>query len=125
GAVPGDCVLGADTAPLPTTGLATGVKRPKDFIGIRFFAPVDKMPLVEIIEGEETSDETLAAALDFTGQIRKTPIVVNDARGVYTSRVISFFLNEAMRMLAEGIDPAVIEAAGRQAGYPAPPLQLQ
>src|SRR5699024_10242096 len=124
-AVPEDCVLGSNTSTLPITELATGVKRPKDFIGIHFFSPVDKMPLVEIIKGEETSDETLAAALDFTGQIRKTPIVVNDSRGFYTSRVISFFLNEAMRMLAEGIDPAVIEAAGRQAGYPAPPLQLQ
>ena len=124
-AVPEDCVLGSNTSTLPITELATGVKRPKDFIGIHFFSPVDKMPLVEIIKGEETSDETLAAALDFTGQIRKTPIVVNDSRGFYTSRVIGFFLNEAMRMLAEGIDPAVIEAAGRQAGYPAPPLQLQ
>ena len=124
-AVPEDCVLGSNTSTLPITELATGVKRPKDFIGIHFFSPVDKMPLVEIIKGEETSDETLAAALDFTGQIRKTPIVVNDSRGFYTSRVIGFFLNEAMRMLAEGIDPAVIETAGRQAGYPAPPLQLQ
>lgn len=124
-AVPEDCVLGSNTSTLPITELATGVKRPKDFIGIHFFSPVDKMPLVEIIKGEETSDETLAAALDFNGQIRKTPIVVNDSRGFYTSRVIGFFLNEAMRMLAEGIDPAVIEAAGRQAGYPAPPLQLQ
>ncbi|WP_273352590.1 3-hydroxyacyl-CoA dehydrogenase NAD-binding domain-containing protein [Corynebacterium resistens] len=124
-AVPEDCVLGSNTSTLPITELATGVKRPKDFIGIHFFSPVDKMPLVEIIKGEETSDETLAAALDFTGQIRKTPIVVNDSRGFYTSRVIGFFLNEAMRMLAEGVDPAVIEAAGRQAGYPAPPLQLQ
>lgn len=124
-AVPEDCVLGSNTSTLPITELATGVKRPKDFIGIHFFSPVDKMPLVEIIRGEETSDETLAAALDLTSQIRKTPIVVNDSRGFYTSRVIFFFLNEAMRMLAEGIDPAVIEAAGRQAGYPAPPLQLQ
>lgn len=124
-AVPEDCVLGSNTSTLPITELATGVKRAKDFIGIHFFSPVDKMPLVEIIRGEETADETLVAALDFTGQIRKTPIVVNDSRGFYTSRVIGFFLNEAMRMLAEGIDPAVIEAAGRQAGYPAPPLQLQ
>ena len=123
--VPQDCVLGSNTSTLPITELATGVKRPADFIGIHFFSPVDKMPLVEIIRGEQTNDETLAAALDFTSQIRKTPIVVNDSRGFYTSRVIGFFLNEAMRMLAEGIDPAVIESAGRQAGYPAPPLQLQ
>ena len=124
-AVPSDCVLGSNTSTLPITELAAGVSRPKEFIGIHFFSPVDKMPLVEIIRGDETNDETLAAALDFTKQIRKTPIVVNDSRGFYTSRVISFFLNEAMRMLAEGVDPAVIEAAGRQAGYPAPPLQLQ
>ncbi|WP_288814696.1 3-hydroxyacyl-CoA dehydrogenase NAD-binding domain-containing protein [uncultured Corynebacterium sp.] len=124
-AVPNDCVLGSNTSTLPITELAAGVSRPKEFIGIHFFSPVDKMPLVEIIRGDETNDETLAAALDFTKQIRKTPIVVNDSRGFYTSRVISFFLNEAMRMLAEGVDPAVIEAAGRQAGYPAPPLQLQ
>lgn len=123
--VPEDCVLGSNTSTLPITELATGVKRAADFIGIHFFSPVDKMPLVEVIKGEQTSDATLAAALDFTSQIRKTPIVVNDSRGFYTSRVISFFLNEAMRMLAEGVDPAVIEAAGRQAGYPAPPLQLQ
>lgn len=123
--VPEDCVLGSNTSTLPITELATGVKRDRDFIGIHFFSPVDKMPLVEIISGEKTSDETLAAALDFTSQIRKTPIVVNDSRGFYTSRVISFFLNEAMRMVVEGVDPAVIEAAGRQAGYPAPPLQLQ
>lgn len=124
-AVPSDCVLGSNTSTLPITELAEGVSRPKEFIGIHFFSPVDKMPLVEIIRGEQTNDETLAAALDFTKQIRKTPIVVNDSRGFYTSRVIGFFLNEAMRMLAEGVDPAVIEAAGRQAGYPAPPLQLQ
>ncbi|MGV0398299.1 3-hydroxyacyl-CoA dehydrogenase NAD-binding domain-containing protein [Corynebacterium suicordis] len=124
-AVPSDCVLGSNTSTLPITELAAGVSRPKEFIGIHFFSPVDKMPLVEIIRGDETNDETLAAALDFTKQIRKTPIVVNDSRGFYTSRVISFFLNEAMRMLAEGVDPTVIEAAGRQAGYPAPPLQLQ
>ncbi|WCZ35749.1 Fatty acid oxidation complex subunit alpha [Corynebacterium heidelbergense] len=124
-AVPETCVLGSNTSTLPITGLAEGVKRAGDFIGIHFFSPVDKMPLVELISGEKTDKATLAKALDFTAQIRKTPIVVNDSRGFYTSRVIGFFLNEAMRMLVEGIDPAVIEAAGRQAGYPAPPLQLQ
>ena len=124
-AVPSDCVLGTNTSTLPITGLAEGVERKGDFIGIHFFSPVDKMPLVELISGEQTEDATLAKALDFVGQIRKTPIVVNDSRGFYTSRVIGFFLNEAMRMLVEGVDPAVIEAAGRQAGYPAPPLQLQ
>lgn len=123
--VPEDCVLGSNTSTLPITELATGVKRESDFIGIHFFSPVDKMPLVEIIKGKKTNDAAIAAALDFTAQIRKTPIVVNDSRGFYTSRVIGFFQGEALRMLAEGIDPAVIEAAGRQAGYPAPPLQLQ
>lgn len=124
-AVPETCVLGTNTSTLPITGLAEGVKRAGDFIGIHFFSPVDKMPLVELISGEKTDGATLAKALDFVAQIRKTPIVVNDSRGFYTSRVIGFFLNEAMRMLVEGIDPSVIEAAGRQAGYPAPPLQLQ
>ena len=123
-AVPEGCILGSNTSTLPITELAKGVKLPENFIGIHFFSPVDKMPLVEIIKGEKTGDEALAAALDFTKQIRKTPIVVNDSRGFYTSRVIGFMIDESLRMLAEGIDPAVIESAGRQAGYPAPPLQL-
>src|SRR5690606_16167295 len=109
---------------LPITGLATGVKRPEDFIGIHFFSPVDKMPLVEIIKGEKTSDEALARVFDYTLAIRKTPIVVNDSRGFFTSRVIGTFVNEAIAMLGEGIEPATIEQAGSQAGYPAPPLQL-
>ena len=123
-AVPHDCLLGSNTSTLPITGLADGVTRPNKFIGIHFFSPVDKMPLIEVIKGEKTDDDTLAGALDFSKQIHKTPIVVNDSRGFYTSRVIGFMLDESLRMLAEGIDPAVIEAAGRQAGYPAPPLQL-
>ena len=123
-AVSDDCLLGSNTSTLPITGLAEGVTRPQNFIGIHFFSPVDKMPLIEVIKGDKTDDETLAGALDFAQQIRKTPIVVNDSRGFYTSRVIGFMLDESLRMLAEGIDPAVIEAAGRQAGYPAPPLQL-
>ncbi|MEL4154812.1 3-hydroxyacyl-CoA dehydrogenase NAD-binding domain-containing protein [Corynebacterium bovis] len=123
-AVPDTTVLGSNTSTLPITGLAEGVDRPEDFIGLHFFSPVDKMPLIEIISGEKTAPATLAKALDFAKQIRKTPIVVNDSRGFYTSRVISLFLDESLRMLSEGIDPAVIEAAGRQAGYPAPPLQL-
>lgn len=123
-AIPDDCLLGSNTSTLPITGLAEGVTRPQNFIGIHFFSPVDKMPLIEVIKGDKTDDETLAGALDFAQQIRKTPIVVNDSRGFYTSRVIGFMLDESLRMLAEGIDPAVIEAAGRQAGYPAPPLQL-
>jgi 3-hydroxyacyl-CoA dehydrogenase/enoyl-CoA hydratase/3-hydroxybutyryl-CoA epimerase len=117
-------LLGSNTSTLPITGLAGGVKRSEDFIGIHFFSPVDKMPLVEIISGEKTSDETLARAFDYVLAINKTPIVVNDSRGFYTSRVIGTFINEAIAMLGEGVEPASIEAAGSQAGYPAPPLQL-
>ena len=119
-----NAVLGSNTSTLPITGLATGVKRQEDFIGIHFFSPVDKMPLVEIIKGEKTSDEALARVFDYTLAIGKTPIVVNDSRGFYTSRVIGTFVNEALAMLGEGVEPASIEHAGSQAGYPAPPLQL-
>jgi len=119
-----NAVLGSNTSTLPITGLATGVKRQEDFIGIHFFSPVDKMPLVEIIRGEKTSDDALARVFDYTLAIGKTPIVVNDSRGFYTSRVIGTFINEAMAMLGEGVEPASIEHAGAQAGYPAPPLQL-
>ncbi|AKE88268.1 enoyl-CoA hydratase [Rhodococcus aetherivorans] len=119
-----DAVLGSNTSTLPITGLAEGVKRQEDFIGLHFFSPVDKMPLLEIIAGEKTSDATLAKAFDLAQQIRKTPIVVNDSRGFFTSRVIGTFVNEAIRMVGEGIEPATIEQAGSQAGYPAPPLQL-
>ena len=119
-----NAILGSNTSTLPITGLATGVKRQEDFIGIHFFSPVDKMPLVEIIKGEKTSDEALARVFDYTLAIGKTPIVVNDSRGFYTSRVIGTFINEALAMLGEGVEPASIEHAGTQAGYPAPPLQL-
>ncbi|CPR11498.1 acyl-CoA dehydrogenase [Mycobacterium bohemicum DSM 44277] len=119
-----NAILGSNTSTLPITGLATGVKRQEDFIGIHFFSPVDKMPLVEIIKGEKTSDEALARVFDYTLAIGKTPIVVNDSRGFYTSRVIGTFVNEALAMLGEGVEPASIEHAGSQAGYPAPPLQL-
>jgi len=119
-----NAVLGSNTSTLPITGLATGVKRQEDFIGIHFFSPVDKMPLVEIIKGEKTSDDALARVFDYTLAIGKTPIVVNDSRGFYTSRVIGTFINEALAMLGEGVEPASIEHAGSQAGYPAPPLQL-
>jgi 3-hydroxyacyl-CoA dehydrogenase / enoyl-CoA hydratase / 3-hydroxybutyryl-CoA epimerase len=119
-----NAVLGSNTSTLPITGLASGVKRQEDFIGIHFFSPVDKMPLVEIIKGEKTSDETLARVFDYTLAIGKTPIVVNDSRGFFTSRVIGTFVNEALAMLGEGVEPASIEQAGSQAGYPAPPLQL-
>ena len=119
-----NALLGSNTSTLPITGLATGVKRQEDFIGIHFFSPVDKMPLVEIIKGEKTSDEALARVFDYVLAINKTPIVVNDSRGFYTSRVIGTFINEALAMLGEGVEPASIEHAGSQAGYPAPPLQL-
>jgi 3-hydroxyacyl-CoA dehydrogenase / enoyl-CoA hydratase / 3-hydroxybutyryl-CoA epimerase len=119
-----DAVLGSNTSTLPITDLATGVERPEDFIGLHFFSPVDKMPLLEIITGEKTSDATLAKAVDIALQIRKTPIVVSDSRGFFTSRVIGTFINEAVAMLGEGAAPSSIEQAGSQAGYPAPPLQL-
>ncbi len=117
-------LLGSNTSTLPITGLAEGVSRPADFIGLHFFSPVDKMPLLEIIKGEQTSDETLWRALDVAQQIKKTPIVVNDSRGFFTSRVIGTFINEGISMLTEGIPAASIEQASSQAGYPAPVLQL-
>ena len=119
-----DALLCSNTSTLPITELATGVERAEDFIGLHFFSPVDKMPLVEIIRGERTSDAAVAKAIDLVQQIKKTPIVVNDARGFFTSRVIGTFLNEAVAMLGEGVHPVRIERAGEQAGYPAPPLQL-
>ncbi|NPC97163.1 3-hydroxyacyl-CoA dehydrogenase NAD-binding domain-containing protein [Nocardioides sp. zg-DK7169] len=119
-----DALLCSNTSTLPISELATGVDRPADFIGLHFFSPVDKMPLVEIIKGKETSDVALAKAYDVVQQIRKTPIVVNDSRGFYTSRVIGFMVNEGMAMLAEGVQPWTIERATTQAGYPAPVLQL-
>ncbi|GAA5142191.1 fatty oxidation protein FadB [Nocardioides marinquilinus] len=122
--VDADALLCSNTSTLPITELAAGVDRPADFIGLHFFSPVDKMPLVEIIKGEQTSDVALAKAYDVVQQIRKTPIVVNDSRGFYTSRVIGFMVNEGMAMLAEGVHPYSIERATSQAGYPAPVLQL-
>jgi 3-hydroxyacyl-CoA dehydrogenase/enoyl-CoA hydratase/3-hydroxybutyryl-CoA epimerase len=119
-----DALLGSNTSTLPITDLAEGVTRPADFIGLHFFSPVDKMPLLEIIKGEKTSQETLHRALDLARQIKKTPIVVNDSRGFFTSRVIGTFINEGVGMLLEGIPAASIEQASSQAGYPAPVLQL-
>jgi 3-hydroxyacyl-CoA dehydrogenase / enoyl-CoA hydratase / 3-hydroxybutyryl-CoA epimerase len=119
-----DALLCSNTSTLPITELAKGVERQEDFIGLHFFSPVDKMPLVEIIRGERTSDAALARAIDLVQQIKKTPIVVNDSRGFFTSRVIGTFINEAVAMLAEGVHPVTIERAGEAAGYPAAPLQL-
>jgi 3-hydroxyacyl-CoA dehydrogenase/enoyl-CoA hydratase/3-hydroxybutyryl-CoA epimerase len=120
-----DTVFASNTSTLPITGLAQASSRPKNFIGLHFFSPVDKMPLVEIIVGKETSDETLAKAFDVVLQIGKTPIVVNDSRGFYTSRVFATYVMEGLAMLKEGVHPRSIEVAGLQAGMPMPPLALQ
>jgi 3-hydroxyacyl-CoA dehydrogenase / enoyl-CoA hydratase / 3-hydroxybutyryl-CoA epimerase len=119
-----DALLCSNTSTLPITELATGVDRPADFIGLHFFSPVDKMPLVEIIRGAETSDETTAKAIDIVQLIKKTPIVVSDSRGFYTSRVIGTQINEGISMLAEGVAPMSIERATTMAGYPVGPLQI-
>jgi 3-hydroxyacyl-CoA dehydrogenase/enoyl-CoA hydratase/3-hydroxybutyryl-CoA epimerase len=119
-----DALLCSNTSTLPITELAAGLDRQGDFIGLHFFSPVDKMPLVEIIRGERTSDAAVAKAFDLTLGIKKTPIVVNDSRGFFTSRVIGTFINEGVAMVAEGIDPQTVEQASSQAGYPAPVLQL-
>jgi len=122
--VAGDALLGSNTSTLPITLLAEGVTRPEDFIGIHFFSPVDKMKLVEIIVGEKTSDEALARAIDFTKQIRKIPIVVNDSRGFFTSRVFGTLVMEGVEMLAEGVNPVRIERAAQLAGFPGQPLAM-
>ena len=119
-----DALLCSNTSTLPITELAAGVDRPADFVGLHFFSPVDRMPLVEIVRGGASSDAAVARAFDVAVALRKTPIVVNDGRGFFTSRVITTFLNEGVAMLAEGIDPQTVEQASSQAGYPAPVLQL-
>ena len=119
-----DALLGSNTSTLPITGLAEGVTRPEDFIGIHFFSPVDKMPLVEIIAGAKTNDETIAHALDYVQAIKKTPIVVNDSRGFFTSRVIGHYINEGLGMLAEGVSPVSIDRAATQSGFPTGPIQI-
>ncbi|HEX6485926.1 MAG TPA: 3-hydroxyacyl-CoA dehydrogenase NAD-binding domain-containing protein [Nocardioidaceae bacterium] len=119
-----DALLCSNTSTLPITELAEGVDRPEDFIGLHFFSPVDKMPLVEIIRGAKTSDKAVAQAVDVVQQIKKTPIVVNDSRGFYTSRVIGVQINEGLAMLGEGVRPMTIERAATQAGYPVGPLQI-
>ncbi|WP_066952164.1 3-hydroxyacyl-CoA dehydrogenase NAD-binding domain-containing protein [Streptomyces lushanensis] len=119
-----DALLCSNTSTLPITLLAEGVGRPADFVGLHFFSPVDKMPLVEIVRGGRTGDEALARAFDLVRTIRKTPIVVNDSRGFFTSRVIGRFINEGVAMIGEGIEPASVEQAAAQAGYPAKVLSL-
>ncbi len=124
-AVVGDkIVFGSNTSTLPITSLAEQSKDPARFIGVHFFSPVDKMMLVELIMGEKTGDAALAVALDYVRAIRKTPIVVNDSRGFYTSRVVGTYLREGHLMLAEGVPAAMIENVGRQAGMPVGPLSL-
>ena len=117
-------VFASNTSTLPITGLAEASARPGSFIGLHFFSPVDKMPLVEIIVGEKTGDDAIALCVDYTRRIGKTPIVVNDGRGFYTSRVFSTYLFEGFECLAEGIPAAVIENAGRSAGMPVGPLAI-
>ena len=117
-------ILASNTSTLPISGLAEASARPANFIGLHFFSPVDKMPLVEIIRGKATSDDCLARAMDFVKAIRKTPIVVNDSRGFYTSRVFSTYVGEGLALLAEGVKPALIDNAGRMTGMPVGPLAL-
>ncbi|SEP83845.1 3-hydroxyacyl-CoA dehydrogenase NAD-binding domain-containing protein [Streptomyces radiopugnans] len=119
-----DALLCSNTSTIPITSLAEGVERQQDFIGLHFFSPVDKMPLVEIIRGGRTGDEATARAFDLVRQIGKTPIVVGDSRGFFTSRVIGRFINEGVALVAEGVDPASVEQAAAQAGYPAKVLSL-
>jgi 3-hydroxyacyl-CoA dehydrogenase/enoyl-CoA hydratase/3-hydroxybutyryl-CoA epimerase len=124
-AVIGDKVIfGSNTSTLPITSLATEFKDPARFIGIHFFSPVEKMMLVELILGKNTGDAALALALDYVRAIRKTPIVVNDSRGFYTSRVVGTYIREGHLMLSEGVPAAMIENVGRMAGMPVGPLSL-
>jgi 3-hydroxyacyl-CoA dehydrogenase / enoyl-CoA hydratase / 3-hydroxybutyryl-CoA epimerase len=117
-------VFGSNTSTLPITGLAEASARPKNFIGIHFFSPVERMGLVELIRGKETTDETVAKAIDYVLKIKKTPIIVNDFRGFYTSRCFGTYPAEGVEMLMEGIAPAIIENVGRQCGMPMGPLEV-
>ncbi|UMA65572.1 3-hydroxyacyl-CoA dehydrogenase NAD-binding domain-containing protein [Roseivivax marinus] len=119
-----EAIFATNTSTLPITDLAKASKRPEQFIGIHFFSPVEKMNLVEIIKGKETGERAVAKALDFVRQIRKTPIVVNDARFFYANRCIIPYINEGIRMVAEGVNPVLIENAAKQLGMPLGPLQL-
>jgi 3-hydroxyacyl-CoA dehydrogenase/enoyl-CoA hydratase/3-hydroxybutyryl-CoA epimerase len=119
-----DAVIASNTSTLPISGLATAVPDQSKFIGLHFFSPVEKMPLVEIIKGANTSDETLARGFDFVLQIKKTPIVVNDSRGFFTSRVFGTFTNEGIAMLGEGVSAPMIETEARKAGMPIGPLAI-
>ena len=122
--VPADALLCSNTSTLPITGLAAGIDRPADFLGMHFFSPVDRMPLVELIVGRQTSETALARAYDVVRQLGKTPIVVNDSRGFFTSRVFGTLVMEGAAMIAEGIDPVTVERAATLFGFPAPPLAM-
>ncbi len=122
--IPEDAIFASNTSTLPISELAKASGRPERFIGIHFFSPVEKMMLVEIIRGRETGPEAVAKALDFVRQIRKTPIVVNDARFFYANRCIIPYINEGLIMVTEGVKPALIENAAKQMGMPLGPLQL-
>jgi len=122
--IPVSTVYASNTSTLPITKLAEASARPDQFIGLHFFSPVDRMGLVEIIKGEKTSPATLAVAMDFVAKLRKTPIVVNDSRGFYTSRVFQTLIHEGAAMLAEGVPPAVVENAAKAVGMPVGPLAL-
>ena len=122
--MPKTAIYASNTSTLPITGLAEASQRPQQFIGLHFFSPVDKMPLVEIIMGEKTGDHALALCMDYVRKIKKTPIVVNDGRGFYTSRVFTTYVIEGINMLTEGIEPQLIESAGKMAGMPVGPLSV-
>ncbi|MAA73894.1 MAG: 3-hydroxyacyl-CoA dehydrogenase [Salinisphaeraceae bacterium] len=117
-------VWGSNTSTLPITQLAEASEKPDNFIGIHFFSPVDKMPLVEIIRGDKTSDETLALAFDYTQQIKKTPIVVNDSLGFFTSRTFGTYLDEGARLVHEGLHPLRVDNLGKAVGFPVGPLTV-
>lgn len=120
--IPEAAIFASNTSTLPITGLAEASNRPEQFIGMHFFSPVDRMQLVEVIVGEKTSDETLAKAIDFILQVRRTPIVVNDSRGFFTSRIFISYVIEGMELLMEGVKPVLIENAAKMAGMPVGPL---
>ena len=119
-----NAIFASNTSTLPVSGLAGSSKRPESFVGMHFFSPADRMKLVEVIRGENTSDATVAAAMDLTKQLGKTPILINDSRGFFTSRVIGTYLNEGRTLLMEGVNPALIENAAKLSGFPVGPLAL-
>lgn len=122
--IPKECIFASNTSTLPISELAKASERPEQFIGIHFFSPVERMALVEIIKGKATGDRAVAKALDYVRQIRKTPIVVNDARFFYANRCIIPYINEGIRLVAEGVAPAMVDNAARMLGFPVGPLQL-